>query len=257
MIFKRILFFIFLYFVMATANAASHQNTNPVVFFVKDMQPFGFIEDGKIGGAGVDAAYYIGDYLKLPVVVKVVPHARMVHNFKYEDKATKQELNMDFTFNIDSQNVSNAIPIVPFFSFEVLMIGKKGLDLTDINQLHDIKIAKIRGARYTKSLSSTAKKIQVVEVSDYKQALQLFAKGRVDAIIGTQFPIIQAGQSLNIDFAILDNLRVIDHTRLWIYASNTSERLYLIPKIKAAVRQMVKDGTVEGYVKKYAGDVAD
>lgn len=247
-----IIFQLFALIMSLPAFAQESKKAEPIIFFVKEMQPFGFIKDGKAMGAGVDAAYAIAKEIHQPAIIKVVPHARLVQNFKYKDDDSKQVFNMDFTFNIDSQNIVNSIPIIPFYKFEVLLVGRKDLDLSDVSKIRDIKIAIIRGARYTSALNKKANNIQMVEVSDYQQALQLFTLGRVDAVIGTQFPIILAAKKLGAGFEILDNFAVIDHTRLWIYASSTSKHLYSIPAIKAAVNKLIEDGSIQRIVEKYS-----
>ena len=200
---------------------------------VPPFAPFAFFQENKqCKGASVEILNRIAQHSGLTFQHVLYPYARILTSLK------NGEIDMALVFkNASVKGYVNYIG--PVSKSQVVVLTQLNHPIKQYQQLHNLKaIAVIRKAQFDNAFDID-EKINKVSVESYLRALQMFARERVDAVVGSFSGLEYSMKQLSMDSTLLDNAFILGHKEWWLHISNKSSILKSNDNVKSKISSAV------------------
>lgn len=160
-----------------------------------------------------------------------LPYARTIQSLRRGE--------LDFAVIFHNPQVSEAVDYVAKVSeSRVLVLPKTGIHLKQYEQLLSLQnIAVIRNASFEHRFDNDTR-LKKYFVNDYRQALQMLHRGRVDAVVGSMSGLDYNSRTLGVGFETWGEPLALDNKEWWLHMSKASRHRELVPQLKAAVEAL-------------------
>jgi polar amino acid transport system substrate-binding protein len=140
-------------------------------------------------------------------------------------------------------------------AFKTVVIPKTGKKIRSYDDLTALIIGKTRGTRLGDVFDNDYK-LTILEVTNYKQAVNMLNIGRIEAIAGSALVLSYQLSQNNISKTSIDptNHYVIGEREQWLQLSKHSKIDVDISKLQYAVKLMIDNGTLNNIMNKYYGE---
>jgi polar amino acid transport system substrate-binding protein len=228
------------------ALAAGADETPVLRAAVFHITPFGMVDaQGRYSGIFYDLMLMLAEECQLRFETTVVPYPRAMAMLAAGDT----DLLMGIA---NAQILREALPVAFVSNNEVLVIGRAGLRLASLHDLHGKTVAQIRGTDYGHAFMSDGA-IRHYETSNQLQSMKMLHERRVDALIGTRIAVFQAMRELGIRREQLSaSLRVQD-TDMSLFLSRRRNEPALVDQLRKGVQALRAQGRVTATYARYAG----
>ncbi len=220
-----------------------------LVFVTTEFPPSVIVTNNEVSGTDVDIVRAICAQLGIEPEIKVVPWARALYLVKEADadvifspKKTPERSEFLY-FTTEPINTERSIMIVR---------KNQVFDIRSLADLHGKSIGMVRGFSYGADFD-TAQDLKKIECTDDTQLLELFDKGRFDAVIINEKKFNTISQTL----ALADHFEtryVVSEEFSYIGFSKTSlgqQGEALAKKFSRMLRQLKEDGTLDAIRQRY------
>lgn len=136
------------------------------------------------------------------------------------------------------------------FTAATVALARRGVDLDDVDDLADLRVARVRGEKLPGDVGGLAG--TVVHVRDSEALMTALAEGRVDAVVGNSVALAYLAREMGLDARIGDRL-VLASTPVAVLFAQRSDRLATADTIREAVAEMRAAGRFEAIVDHWAG----
>lgn len=201
-----------------------------------EIAPWGYRDShGKISGLEYDIIRSIEKDIKEPIKINLVPYNRMIYQLKNG--------TTDFgIFFRSKKSEESAEPLIRWGTLDIIVITKKGVTINNYEGLSGKKIGVRLGGYFGKKFDSD-KKLLKVNLRDYKECIQKFKEGKIDAVIGTAATLYYELQKQNIDINTIEKPFFISTKEDWLHFSRLSKNQHKKEKLKKSVKKLIEDGT--------------
>ncbi len=210
--------------------AFSHEKLTAGLF---NIVPYAYMKDNKVVGITADIIQNLENESQLDIETTLLPYKRML--------VYLESGKIDFAiFFLSDFSESFSEKLVPLYSLDTIIIGKKDLKISTFEDIRHLQLATPLGVNYNAKLGED-KSLQIHYVKDYKNAILMLKRNSIDALIGPrkilQFQLKQLGMNIN----ELGDPYVLTTNTAWIQFSNKSKlRKYKPALIKAAKKLLEK-----------------
>lgn len=238
-IFSRIL--IILSLAIPLYSAAKERTLSASIF---EIAPWGYRNsNGNIAGLEYDIIRSIENDIKEPIKVNLVPYNRMIYQLKNG--------TTDFgIFFRSKKSEESAEPLIRWGTLDIIVITKKGRVVKNYNDLKGLKIG-VRLGGYFGNKFDNDKKLFKVNLRDYKECIERFKVGKIDAVIGTAATLYDEIQRQNININSIETPFFISTKEDWLHFSRLSQNQHKKEKIKKSVKKLIENGTFNRIFNKY------
>ncbi|MBL4631042.1 MAG: transporter substrate-binding domain-containing protein [Paraglaciecola sp.] len=138
--------------------------------------------------------------------------------------------------------------------FKTVVIPLSSRQIRTYDDLSNLVIGKTRGTRLGDKFDNDERFI-LLEVTNYKQAINMLNLGRIDAVAGSALVLSYQLSQNNIPQASIDptNHYVIGEREQWLQLSKHSKNKVDTKKLQNAVKLMIDNGTLDNIMTKYYG----
>ena len=212
------------------------EERDPLIFYVNDQKPWGYVEDGELKGVSVTFVKLLGKAVSHPVTIEMAPYHRLLKDFEAG--------RMDFTMFLEDQKPNGAVPVARLLDVDIVAVGMPGFKIEKLSDLDGLQVGKIRGAMYSQKLVDGAQ-FDCVEVHSYQQAVDLLRRGRLDAVVGTPMALRYALHEMDLDSDALGEPYTLDTKTAWLYASDKSQHQDKIEPVRQTIHRFTKNQVIQ------------
>lgn len=206
-------------------------------------------QTGKIAGFHADFLNALEKKTGICINKKLLPYARAKRSIVLGGH--------DGGILASSTDLDNkVIYVAKLLISKTIVIPKKGLTLNNYNDLSNIIIGKVRGAKLDEKVDND-ENILFVELSNYQHGLEMLKKGRIDAIAGNNLGLTVIHELNMVEDVNLSGKFVLGQREVWFLLSNTSQHLDKIEQLREATLALVNEKVVEKILQKYFGKSLD
>ena len=159
-----------------------------------DIAPWGYRDaSGNVAGIEYEIINAISKELQEDINVNLVPYKRMIHQLRNGEA--------DFSIFFKSkESVTHSTPLVRWRALDIIVIGLKGKDLNNYEDIRKHTVAVRLGGLFDERFDND-KLIRKYKQKDYAQGVQKVIRGNVDLVIGTAVTLAYEfkKQGINID----------------------------------------------------------
>ncbi|PKG85366.1 hypothetical protein CXF85_07195 [Colwellia sp. 75C3] len=212
--------------------------TSPVAFSVKDkltasvpsFAPFYFVtDDEKCQGVAVNVLANITKKIHYPVEILPLPYARIIRSL---DIGTL-DLALIFKNNILADSVDYMGPVS---LSKVIVLTAIDAPIHEYSELKNLTaIAVIRNAQFEHKFDQD-ESLNKVSVESYSQAVKMFNRGRVDAVIGSLVGLDYELRAQNLNLKMLDSAFHLGNKEWWLHVSNKTSNHHILSQLSVAVK---------------------
>ena len=168
----------------------------PLRVITLHLPPYGMLgPDGQAAGICPELTTLLAQETGLTLIPVLAPYPRAM--------AMMASGEGDLIFSTPNQLLDGFTrPLAKVFSGEVVLIGRAGLRLERLEDLHGKVVGRLRGAQYLPAFDND-KAIRKHETITYQQSVQMLLEGRLDAIVGFRDAIFYAMRALAKSRALL------------------------------------------------------
>ena len=210
------------------------------------VSPFGVIDDqGRSAGMSIELAEGLSREAGVEIANVVVPYPRAV--------AMVASGEAELLFSLPNRALEKvALPIVPMFKGEIIVIGRPGTRYASLADLHGKLVGHIRGSEYGDAFQGDAA-IRKYETISSKQTIQMLLEGRYDAAIGLRGSLFHAMRELKLPRDRLGAALHVGDTEVWLYMSRRAHNAPLAESLARAATTLRGNGVVNALQEKYFG----
>jgi polar amino acid transport system substrate-binding protein len=215
-----------------------------------EFRPFGFEEDGELGGVEVDLIGEISKRLDLPINLQLMPWKRMIFAMQNGSidcmfaafRTPERETFMDFT------NVPFHVTSFAFFTHKDRPVEFKSLE-----SLEGLTIGLVSGIRTSPKFDAAVEAglFKVEGANSVEANFKKLDRKRIDAVLFNRHVGEEALKTLNLSSIRVDP-RPLTATAAYLTFSKARGHADLIPGIDAVLFDILTDGTYERIFRKYA-----
>ena len=205
----------------------------------------GYIDKtGKIAGYHYDFLTALEKTSGICMDKHLLPHSRAKRNIQigtYDGGILARSNDLDPYVEYITKILTSKMVIIP----------KKGVVLNSVQDLSNIRIAKIRSVDVSHVLSAETN-ISFVDVAGYEQGLKMLKRGRVDAILGNDLGIgiiikkFNMLQELN-----LSEKLIIKEREVWFVLSKESKHINKVNQLREAAQTLIDKGILSNILNEY------
>ncbi|PIK13783.1 transporter substrate-binding domain-containing protein [Halobacteriovorax sp. JY17] len=223
----KVLLSLFLFFIVFTSFAKVR-----VALF--DVPPYSYInEKGDLDGVVYKLCKKIEERSGLKFTYTLVPYARAIKLLKDGEV----DLGVFYPSEKYRGEFSALTPTLGNINY---LITKKAIKIKSLKEIGSLKIALIRGAKYSKEFDALEKPGQVF-VQDYNKSLHMLLLNRVDLVVVSSAAFEYFLRMNNIKSENSFNIFTLNNQKNWIHVSkkmsNTNKE-----KIKKANTSVIESG---------------
>jgi len=208
-----------------------------------NIVPYAYMKENKVVGITADIIENIKEESKLEIETILLPYKRMLIYL--------QSGEIDFAiFFVSDYSESFSEKLVPLYSLDTIIIGKKDLKISKFEDLRNLQLATPIGVNYNARLSED-KNLQITYVKDYKNAILMLKRDSIDALIGPEkilrFQLKQLG--MNIDE--LGKPYILTSNTAWIQFSDNSKLQKHKPALIKAAKKLLDKKKIREIILKF------
>jgi len=208
-------------------------------------KPIGYFNtEGKGTGVHWDFLKAIGTEADICINNELLPFARVWQGLE----SGSYDLAVGFSSPARDDKV---IKVALIRELKTVVVGTKGLNIRDYEDLIGLKIGKTRSTKLNRHFDQDSR-LNIVELNDYKQAVTMLMAGRIDALAGSYKAIRYQTEKAGFPkYLIRSGFHLLGVKQQWLHMSKTSEFKEYIPQLKKAVNKLKKSGTLATLVSKH------
>ena len=224
----------------------------PQISFSKDtliagvfnILPYAYEENNKIIGITPEIIQNIQQESGLHIKVLLLPYKRML---KY---LSTGEIDFAIFFLSDeSANISEKL--IPIYQLKTFVIGNKDSKISNYEDLYNLNLATALGVNYNTILDKNKESLNISYVKDYKNAIEMLNKNRIDAIIAPQKVLEFQLKQFNMKLSDLGEPFVIATNTAWIQFSDKSLKKQYKKALSKAGKSLTDKGMIVKIIDKY------
>ncbi|MEH6404178.1 MAG: transporter substrate-binding domain-containing protein [Sneathiella sp.] len=215
---------------------------------IMEQPPYGFLDEkGQASGYLFDIGNAILKKANMPETVKLLPMKRLFKHLEYKTVDCTLLAASPFTRShyrlIEPTGLFLSPAIVP----------KAGIDLNRYEDLHGLSIGIPRGVSFDDRFDQdeTLKKLSIY---NYRQAVKMLEKGRVDAIVGVLGSYLFNARALGYQAdKIFGTPLIFKKIPIWLVCRQDDPSLEVEEKLKKATIELRQSGVISKIAEKYLG----
>ena len=217
---------------------------SPLRLIILNLPPYGMLgADGQPAGICPDLAVLLAQETGLTLTPVLVPYPRAL--------AMMASGEGDLIFSTSNSQLDGlARPLAKVLSGEAVLIGRAGLRLERLEDLHGKVVGVLRGAQYLPAFDND-KAIRKHEITSYQQSLQMLLEGRFDAIIGIRDAIFFALRALGKPRAVLGAALPLTEREISLCISRHAAHPEVGATLTRAISTLRERGAVRTVVERY------
>ncbi len=205
--------------------------------------PYAYVEEGKLTGISYDIVQSLEKELNIKLEVQLLPYTRMLRNLELG--------KIDFSiFFLSDYSEGFSEKLLAMYDLETIVLGKKGLKISNNEDLLNLQIATPRGVKYNAYLSKN-KQLNIIPVPDYKNAILMLQYHNIDAIIGPKKIITYQLKLLGLSLEDFSKPYVLIKNTAWIQFSNKSKKMKYKDSLKNAGKKLLETNRIDEIINKY------
>ncbi len=223
--------------------ASAHEPNMQTGIFT--IPPWGMKDaDGNLSGITVDMLDAIGKQTQISLSHNYLPFKRMVALLE------RGEIDISAFYKDDLIPSDAVIPISFLHDDNVVVVGRKGIEINSLDDLKGLYVAQPRGAHYLPEFDNDPL-IYKVFTDGHDQSVRMFLNSRVDAIAGSARAIEVTLRKSGASLSEIGKSYFIAKHEVWVHVSKTSVDTLTINKIRAGVEKLKSTGEFERILEKY------
>jgi len=164
-----------------------------------------------------------------------------------ENLLRQNEIDFAIFFR-SSKSEKISVPITLVHQMQVITVGKQGINLSSFEDLFQYTIGVNRGVSYEKRFDNEPLlKKQIV--ASYKNQFQMFKKGRIDLVTGTETGLYYNMKLAGLNRSMFGKPFRLNQRQVWMQSSynppNGDEEIF--SKLAVAVNKMRKEGVITDF----------
>jgi len=208
-----------------------------------NIVPYAYMKENKVVGITADIIQNLENESQVDIETTLLPYKRML--------VYLESGKIDFAiFFVSDFSESFSEKLVPLYSLDTIIIGKKDLKILTFEDIRHLQLATPLGVNYNEKLGED-KSLQIHYVKDYRNAILMLKRNSIDALIGPrkilQFQLEQLGMNIN----ELGEPYVLTTNTAWIQFSNKSKLQKHKPKLIKAAKKLLEKKKVNEIILKY------
>jgi len=208
-----------------------------------NIVPYAYMKENKVVGITADIIQNLENESQVDIETTLLPYKRML--------VYLESGKIDFAiFFVSDFSESFSEKLVPLYSLDTIIIGKKDLEILTFEDIRHLQLATPLGVNYNAKLGED-KSLQIHYVKDYRNAILMLKRNSIDALIGPrkilQFQLEQLGMNIN----ELGEPYVLTTNTAWIQFSNKSKLQKHKPKLIKAAKKLLEKKKVNEIILKY------
>lgn len=209
-----------------------------------NIVPYAYKEKGKVVGITPEIIQNIQKESGIEIKTILLPYKRML-NYLESGK-------IDFAiFFLSDFSESFSEKLLPLYSLETIVVGKKGFKLTNYKDLYSIRLATPRGVNYNSKLDKNKKTLNIRYVKDYNNAILMLNLDRIDAIIAPKRILSYQLKQMGMKLSNLGDPYILTTNTAWIQFSNKSLKQKYKQTLITSAKTLLEKGEVEAIIQKY------
>lgn len=202
------------------------------------LPPWGMIDQqDNLYGVTVEQTKLIARESGLNIILKAMPYKRMFREL--------EEGAVDFAiFYRSGPSEAIAHQLAHVYNQRNIVVGLKGLDLKQYDDIKSVKIGQARGVYYERRFDNDLALNKYI-TNDHTQSVQMLLKNRLGAIVGPEgalhYTLKQQGQSKD----ILGEPFVLGIKESWVQFSKKSDKQHLIAPLITASKRLRDNGAFD------------
>ncbi|MCJ8300592.1 MAG: transporter substrate-binding domain-containing protein [Pseudomonadales bacterium] len=224
-------------------SSAHREDENIVQFRTIAIAPYGFERDSAAAGIYFDLANLLLREAGFRSEHHIYPYARIIH----ELKTGQTDLTIMFKYQ---ELADHVIYIAPLPTLKNVVIGLKGEHFESISALRGKTLAYLRGANFSEQIDNDPLIVKH-RTADFRQGIEMLARGRVDAVIGPIQPILSAAAAMD-RINMLGEPLVVSERTPWLQISKKSVFSIFITEFENVFNSALRRGELKKLQQKYA-----
>jgi ABC-type amino acid transport substrate-binding protein len=204
---------------------------------------FGMELQGAPSGIFVDVISELSRVSGVPISNAMVPKVRGQAMLK----AGEADLMIGFD-NAELQAGARHVALVA--SFEVGIVGRRGIRLRALSDLRGKTVGQLRSADYFDPLAQDSA-ILKYDTNTMAQMVKMLALARVDAVIGVRESLYYAFQSEGVAPEHIGDFLPLTSREAWLHYANGSYDATMADKLAAALQRMRAGGSIAHIIARY------
>jgi ABC-type amino acid transport substrate-binding protein len=217
---------------------------------ILNLPPFGMLDrDGRPTGISADLAAQLSRETGFVLDPVMVPYPRAV--------AMMASGEGDLLISIPNSHLTALTkPLAHVFYGEVVVIGRPGLRLNSLDDLHGKVVGQLRGAEYLPAFDHDTA-IGKHETISYQQSVQMLLEGRYDAMIGFRSAVYYALRSLGKPRGALGKALFLGECDVTLFMSRKAARQETAEPLARAMNALRERGVVKTVLERYFGAASE
>jgi len=208
-----------------------------------NIVPYAYLENEKVIGITPDIIDGLKKESKLTIQTTLLPYKRMLYHLEMG--------KIDFAiFFLSDYSTYFSEKLIPLYSLETVIIGKKGLVISSYKDLHNLNLATPLGVKYDKKLSDD-KAINIFYVKDYQNAIGMLMKGYADAIIAPKKILFHRLKQAGIKINELGTPYILTKNTAWIQFSHKSKLQHHKKTLFNSAQKLLEKGVIDEIIRKH------
>jgi polar amino acid transport system substrate-binding protein len=208
---------------------------------------FGMVEDGNPAGVFVDLISALAGESGIAISNALMPKVRA--------QAMLADGTADLLIGFDSAELlASARHVGQAGSFDVGIVGRAGMRLDSLDDLHGKTVGRLRGAIYSTVFAADTA-IRKHEVNTLPQILQMLALGRIDAAIGVREALYYGMKMEGLQRARFTPFLMVERLDVWLHYANKTYDAALAERLSRALRRLQTSGELARLSQRYLGTV--
>lgn len=209
-----------------------------------ESAPFGFFDEtGKPAGMMYEIGNLIAQEAGFAYTNKIVPYPRTV--------ALIASGEADLALRYSNPELrAAAIQVAQVLSLQTIVVGRAGVQLGSLQDLHGKYVGIPRGGRFDEGFDADHA-IHKYPVADYPQMLRMLMAGRLDAGIGSSVGIYYNAHVAGIGKDKLGKPLLLSARQFELHFSKKTASADAVAALQQAVQRLQKRGAINEIIEKY------
>lgn len=209
--------------------------------------PLGFLDESKkLRGVHTEYLSAIAKDSGVCIKRRLLPYPRIWESIK------KRGHDGGIIFKSASRS-ANIEYVALIRTVKTIVITAKGRAVENFEDLKTLKIGKTKGTHLSKTFDNDPE-LQLVEVTNYAQAIKMLKSGRIDAVAGSALVLsYQFNKHDALDAVELSNRFVLGEKEQWLQLAEHAISADVSKALKDSVERLKQQGVLDAIMDKYYG----
>lgn len=242
-----IIFVTFLFSYLVSFSLFAKSNNECLNLHVIKNSPLGFIDKSKkLRGVHADYLRAIAKDSGVCIENQLFPYPRIWESIK------KGGHDGGIIFKSASRS-TNIKYVALIRTVKTIVIPAKGKVVDSYNDLKTLKIGKTKGTHLSKTFDNDPE-LQLVEVTNYAQAIKMLKSGRIDAVAGSALVLsYQFNRHDALDAVDLSNRFILGEKEQWLQLAEHATSEDVSKALKDSIERLKHQGVLDAIMDKYYG----